>query len=215
MKTCRRWLGGLMLALCVGVASAAPMTRAQALVALSQVDADARVNGIGRLAEIGAMADAERVLQRLGDDDPRVREAAAAAVWQIWSRSGDAAIDKLFARGLEQIQSASFDDALATFSQIVRRKPGFAEGWNKRATVYFLMGRQKASLMDCDEVFKRNPHHFGALAGAGQIHLQMGDKRRALEFFRRAVDVNPTLDGAAQIIPLLEEQLADDDKHRT
>jgi tetratricopeptide (TPR) repeat protein len=56
-------------------------------------------------------------------------------------------------------------------------------------------------------VFKRNAQHFGALSGAGQIHLQLGNPRRALEFFRRAVEVNPNLDGTAQVIPLLEEHL--------
>ena len=73
----------------------------------------------------------------------------------------------------------------------------------------------EASLHDCDEVFKRNPQHFGALAGAGQIYLRLGDARRALEFFRRAVDVNPNLEGPAQMIPLLEEQLQTDERHRT
>jgi tetratricopeptide (TPR) repeat protein len=213
-----RWLliGAMVVAtLVANGATAAPMTRAQALVALAQSDAAARSAGVERLADVGRMADAPRVLERLGDVDPRVRRAAAAAVWRIWGRSGDPTIDRLFARGVEQMESAAFDDALATFDEIVRRKPAFAEGWNKRATIYFLLGRFEASLHDCDEVFKRNPQHFGALAGAGQIYLRLGDARRALEFFRRAVDVNPNLEGPAQMIPLLEEQLQTDDRHRT
>ena len=63
-------------------------------------------------------------------------------------------------------------------------------------------------------MFKRNPHHFGALSGAGQIHLQLGNMRRALELFRRAVEVNPNLQGPAQMIPLLEQHLQDDDRNR-
>ena len=213
-----RWLliGAMAVAtLVANGATAAPMTRAQALIALAQSDAAARSAGVERLADVGRMADAPRVLERLGDVDPRVRHAAGAAIWRIWGRSGDPTIDRLFARGVEQMESAAFDDALATFDEIVRRKPAFAEGWNKRATIYFLLGRFEASLHDCDEVFKRNPQHFGALAGAGQIYLRLGDARRALEFFRRAVDVNPNLEGPAQMIPLLEEQLQTDDRHRT
>jgi hypothetical protein len=61
-------------------------------------------------------------------------------------------------------------------------------------------------------VFKRNPRHFGALSGAGQIHLQLSNPRRALEFLRRGVEVNPNLDGAAQIIPLLEQHLRNVDR---
>lgn len=170
---------------------------------------------VDRLAGIGLMVDADRIVERLGDTDARVRNSAAAAVWQIWSRSGDPAIDKLFARGLEQMQSSALGDALATFNEVVRRKPSFAEGWNKRATIYFLLGEHEKSLKDCEEVFKRNPNHFGALAGAGQIHLQLGNMRSALEFFRRAVRVNPNLEGPVQMIPLLERRLQNEDRNRT
>jgi tetratricopeptide (TPR) repeat protein len=202
-------LGGFMLAAVVlSVASQSEQwTRTQALAALVQPDPAERLAGVERLAEIGSMADADRVLDRLGDSDPRVRLAAQASIWQIWNRSGDPEIDKLFAQGVQQMQAAALDDALTTFNEIVSRKPDFAEGWNKRATIYFLRGQYEKSLADCDEVFKRNAQHFGALSGAGQIHLQLGNPRRALEFFRRAVEVNPNLDGAAQMIPLLEQHL--------
>jgi tetratricopeptide (TPR) repeat protein len=174
---------------------------------LVQADPVARLAGVERLAEIGVMADADRVLDRLRDTDPRVRAIAEAATWSIWSRSGDSEIDVLFAQGVQQMRAAALDDALTTFNEIVRRKPDFAEGWNKRATIFFLLGQNEKSLADCDEVFKRNPRHFGALSGAGQIHLQLDNPRGALEFFRRAVEVNPNLDRAVQMIPLLEQHL--------
>ena len=190
-------------------ANAAPMTRVQALAALSHSEPQQRLAGIRRLAEIGTMPDAQRLIGTLADADETLRVITTAAVWQIWGRSGDAAIDELFARGVGQMEAAQLEDALATFSEIVRRKPAFAEGWNKRATVYFLLGRNLESLKDCDEVLKRNPSHFGALSGAGQIHLQLGNAQQALEFFRRAVEVNPALEGPAQMIPLLEQLLRD------
>jgi tetratricopeptide (TPR) repeat protein len=192
-----------------GNASGAPMSRAEALEATTRADASARLAGVERLGDIGHGTDAERLLPRLADTDPTVRQYAVAAIWQVWSRSGDKAIDQLFMRGLEQMQAMQFDDALTTFSAIVKRKPGFAEGWNKRATIYFLMGENQKSLKDCDEVLKRNKNHFGALSGAGQIHLKLGHPERALEFFRRAVLVNPNLEGPAQMIPLLEQHLRD------
>jgi tetratricopeptide (TPR) repeat protein len=189
--------------------NAAPLTRAQALAALSHTEPQQRLAGVQRLAEIGTMADADRLIQTLADADEALRVITAAAVWQIWGRSGDVAVDKLFARGIQEMEAAQLNDALATFSEIVRRKPAFAEGWNKRATVLFMLGRNIESLQDCDEVLKRNRNHFGALSGAGQIHLQLGNAREALDFFRRAVDVNPALEGPAQMIPLLEQLLRD------
>jgi len=218
MRALRPWVwvfAATLLAVPVFAATAAPLTRTQALAALARPEATERLAGVARLAEIGVAGDADRVLERLVDAVPYVRAAASAAVWQIWSRSGDAGIDALFARGVEQMQASALVEALATFDEIVRRKPAFAEGWNKRATIYYLLGEPAKSLMDCDEVFKRNPKHFGALSGAGQIHLQLGDLRRALEFFKRAVDVNPNLEGPAQMIPLLEEHLRDEEKNRT
>ncbi len=113
------------------------------------------------------------------------------------------------------MQASALDDALATFTSIVRRKPDFAEGWNKRATLYFLLGRYTESLKDCDQVLKRNPKHFGALAGAGQIQLQLGHPELALALFRRAVAVNPDMEGPAQMIPVLEEMLRKAGSSRT
>ncbi len=214
MRDRRLWLCLLSVAFLAGAAMAAALTHAQALAALAQPGPAARLIGVDRLAEIGRMADADRVLERLADADPRVRSAAAAAAWQIWSRSGDPVIDTLYARGVEQMQASALGEALAIFNQVVQRKPAFAEGWNKRATIYFLLGEHEKSLRDCEEVFKRNPKHFGALSGAGQIHLELGNTRRALEFFRRAVKVNPNLEGPASMIPLIEQQLREDDKRR-
>jgi tetratricopeptide (TPR) repeat protein len=210
-------LRSLILCTCLAVTSVrgAPLTRAEALEAIAQPEASARLAGVERLGEIGRMPDAQRLLLRLADTDEKVRAYAVAAMWQIWSRSGDPAIDKLFARGLEQMQSMAFKEALTTLNTVVQRKPDFAEGWNKRATLYFLMGEYDKSLKDCDEVLKRNKHHFGAMSGAGQIHMQLGNPKKALEFFRRAVDVNPNLDGPAQMIPLLEQHLRDKDQSTT
>jgi tetratricopeptide (TPR) repeat protein len=213
MRAWRLWTWLLALTLAGAAVDAAPMTRTQALAAIAQPDAGLRLAGVERLGEIGSNADVDKLLIGLRDVDPRVREACAAAVWQVWGRSGDPAIDKLFARGLQQMQASALQDALATFSEIVRRRPGFAEGWNKRATVYYLLDQNDKSLRDCDEVLKRSPNHFGALSGAGQIHLQLGQLRPALQFLRRAVQINPNLEGLTQLVPMLEQQLQVEDQN--
>jgi tetratricopeptide (TPR) repeat protein len=184
------------------------MTREQALQGLQRPDARARLAAVERLAEIGRMPDADRLVASLRDSAPEVRESAQQAMWRIWSRSGDPAIDREFAQGLAHMQAQAFDRALAVFDGIVQRMPAFAEGWNKRATLYFLLGEHEKSLKDCDEVLKRNPNHFGALSGAGQIHLQLGNPEQALAFFKRALQVNPNLaENLGPAIELLEQQL--------
>ena len=209
MRMFRTWVLMLAASLASSVAPAAPLTRQQALAAIDHPQASTRRAGVARLVEIGAMADADRLHRRLWDPDPQVRSDADAALWKIWSRSGDPAIDKLFWHGIGQMQASRLDDALAAFNEVLRRKPEFAEGWHKRAIVHFLQGQHDQALADCDEALKRNRSHFGALSGAGQIHLRLGHAQRALEFFRRAVAINPNLQGPARLIPRLEEHVRD------
>jgi tetratricopeptide (TPR) repeat protein len=201
----------LMWSTAAGAADNTP-TRAQALKALEQPSVQARLEGATRLAEIGTMADADRLAQRLRDEDEQVREVAAAAMWHIWSRSGVKAIDSAYQRGVELMAASRLDEALAVFSDIIKKQPAFAEAWNKRATIYYLLGEFEMSLKDCAEVMKRNPNHFGALSGYGQIYARMGDYKRAITYFERALKVNPNLAGTQETIHLLQQKL--DEKQR-
>jgi tetratricopeptide (TPR) repeat protein len=206
----RLHLSLILAAMAISV-SAAPgePTRAQALSALESPTVRARYEGVVRLGDIGTMADANMLAKRLHDDDGRVRAATTAALWQIWSRSGDAAIDTLYQRGVQEMQDARLPQALATFTSIIQKKPAFAEAWNKRATLHYMMGAFELSLKDCDEVIKRNPHHFGALSGYGQIYLHLGNLDRALTYFERAQAVNPSLPGVADTITQLQQKIQD------
>jgi tetratricopeptide (TPR) repeat protein len=182
--------------------------REQALADLGRADdAAARRGAVQRLAEAGLMADVPALVRALRDPDPLVRALAEAAAWSVWSRSGDAEIDRLFAIGVEQMGQRALDAAVDTFSQVIRRRPEFAEGWNKRATVYFLLGEYRHSLADCDEVMARNPYHWGALSGYGMIYLQLDQPGRALGYLERALAVNPNLHTVEQTIEALKALL--------
>jgi tetratricopeptide (TPR) repeat protein len=183
-------------------------TREEALKALADTrSADSRRQGARALGETGVMDDLPQLAAALRDSDALVRDLAESAMWQLWSRSGDPAIDRLFATGLEQMQARQGEEAVETFSEIIRRRPDFAEGWNKRATVYYLLGEYKKSLADCDEVMKRNPYHFGALSGYGMIYMQLDQPAQALEYFERALSVNPNLESTRQTIEILKTLL--------
>lgn len=159
------------------------------------------------VANHGSMADQPLLLKRLRDESAFVRGYAEQGLWLLWSRSGDARIDRQMARGAEEMQSGRLPEALATFSEVIRRRPAFAEGWNKRATAHYLAGNFRQSLADCDEVLKRNPSHFGALSGYGQIHFQLEDFEKALQWWKRALEVNPNMVGVEMNIKLAEERL--------
>ena len=185
----------------------APATRQEALAALTSGDAATRATGVVWIAQHGAAADSGPLYERLRDEQPMVRSLAEQALWMLWSRSGDEAVDRLLERGVDEMQAGRHADAIATFSEVIRRKPAFAEGWNKRATALYLAGEYQRSLADCAEVIKRNPRHFGALSGAGLVNLELEQQRQALAWFRRALEVNPNMGSIEAEARRLEELL--------
>ena len=180
----------------------------QALADLRRADdAEARRAAVRALAATGVMADLPAMAQALRDSDPMVRALTETAMWEVWSRSGDAEVDALFARGVEQLQTRQLDDAVSTFTRIIARRPDFAEAWNKRATAYFLLGEYQKSLADCDQVMSRNPYHWGALSGYGMIYVEIDQPGRAVEYFEKALAVNPNLTSVQQAIETLKALL--------
>jgi tetratricopeptide (TPR) repeat protein len=204
----------LLLAVALTAAAApafpqAPQTREQALAALKHADAATRAEAVVWLANRGAMSDAPLLYERLRDESPFVRAYAERGLWLLWARSGDAAIDELMARGTEEMQSGQHAKAVETFTSVIEAKPDFAEAWNRRATVHYLAGDFERSIADCGEVLKRNPLHFGALSGMGQIFFQLQDYDQALAWYRRALEVNPNMTGVEINIKGIEELLRD------
>ena len=135
---------------------------------------------------------------------PTPRARGGTRYGAIWARSGNAEVDTLYRTGIEQMAAGDLQQSIATFTRVIEKKPDFAEGWNKRATLYFLAGDLKKSLADCDEVMKRNPNHFGALSGYAQIYVRLERYERANDYSRRALALNPNLSGIRELIEALE-----------
>ena len=191
------------------LAAAADLTRPQALAQLEADSPPIRREAIVRLGEIGTMPDVQPLIRALRDPDEEARARAERAIWRIWSRSGKPEVDALYRIAMDEVERGDIDKAIETFTQVIKLDPSFAEAWNKRATLHFLAGDLRKSLADCDEVLKRNPQHFGALAGYAQIHVQLENYEKALDYARRAVAVNPNLEGTRELIEALEATIAE------
>ena len=202
----------LMMLVSVGIASAAAdqaMTREQALAALADnKNAESRRLGAAWLGDMGQMQDVPLLVEALRDPDAEVGAQAEQSLWQIWGRSGDPDVDAMYQRGVVQMNERDFGDAIETFSRIIQKKPDFAEGWNKRATIYYLVGEYEKSLADCEEVLRRNPVHFGVLSGFGLNYLQLSKPEQALDYFERALAVNPNLGQIQAAVEALKQFLA-------
>jgi tetratricopeptide (TPR) repeat protein len=184
-----------------------PKSRAEALAALASADTATRAEAVVWIANLGTMQDAALLHERLRDESGLVRSYAEQGLWLLWSRSGDSEIDLQMARGTEAMQAGRYPEAIAILSDVIKKKPGFAEGWNRRATVYYLAEEYRKSLADCNQVLKRNPLHFGALSGVGQIYTRLEQYDKALEWLRRALEVNPNMLGVEFNIKQVEELL--------
>lgn len=149
----------------------------------------------------------DQLFALLATPDLRNWEQVAGQIQAAWNRSGSDSMDLLSRRADKAMAADDYDTALLHLNDLVRLAPDYAEGWNKRATVYFLQGEYGPSLEDIAETLRREPRHFGALSGLGIILDRIGDKKGALEAYRRAAAIHPHLPGAQEGIKKLAKEV--------
>jgi tetratricopeptide (TPR) repeat protein len=180
---------------------------AHALEVLKQGTTAEKLKALELLAKLADMQVMPALVQALRDDDGRVRAAAQDVMWTIWLRSGNEEIDTLMVEGIRLMEAEHYPEAVEVFDEIIARAPRFAEGYNKRATVYYLMLEFEKSIADIHKTLELNPVHFGALSGMGLCYLGMVEPRQALAWFERAIAVNPNMDTIQSYIQQIREYL--------
>ena len=151
-------------------------------------------------------------LDTLFSELQRAQSAAVAEridnrIWAIWHESGSGVVDLMMTEGLKALALGRHKTALEAFDTAVETAPEFAEAWNKRATVHFLLGNYEASRRDAEMTLELEPRHFGAMSGLGAIHMTLGQPAEALEWFRRAIEIHPHLEGVRKRIRSLEAEV--------
>lgn len=138
----------------------------------------------------------------------RAAERIAGNIWSEWFQSGSASIDLMMQWSQKAIESQKFDVALDFLDQVVTLQPTYAEGWNRRATVHFMMKNYGKSMSDIDHTLQLEPRHFGALSGLAQIMALTGHKQSALEAWQKVLAIYPMLRSAQDQVATLSEELA-------
>lgn len=155
---------------------------------------DARLNALfARLQETTARSDAM---------------AIERSIWTIWIHHDDGEIEKRMSAGIKAMNGGAMKLSLSAFSEIVEMAPTFAEGWNKRATAYYLLGEFAASVHDIQQTLVLEPRHFGALSGMGLIYSAIGDDKAALRVWEKALTINPQMPGINTRVKELRQKLA-------
>jgi tetratricopeptide (TPR) repeat protein len=143
--------------------------------------------------------------------DTATAEAIANQIWAIWSEHGnDERLSQNLLLGTAQMNAGSLRAAEKTFTTIIDTDPAFAEAWNKRATVYFLMGAFAQSKRDIAQTIIREPRHFGALSGLGLVETHLGNYAAALKAYEQAAALHPYLEGYEEITTALKKLAAGD-----
>jgi tetratricopeptide (TPR) repeat protein len=130
-----------------------------------------------------------------------------ARIWALWMQTPSDTAALLMVRAKAAMDAQKMDVALKLLDAVVKLRPDYIEAWNRRATVYYLQNDYTHSLEDIEQVLVREPRHFGALAGLGMIMQDLGDDRRALDAFRKALAVNPYLDKVPELVKTLTEKV--------
>jgi tetratricopeptide (TPR) repeat protein len=130
-----------------------------------------------------------------------------ARIWAIWMQTPSDTAALLMVRAKAAMDAQKYDVALKLLDAVVKLRPDYVEAWNRRATVYYLQSDYQHSLEDIEQVLVREPRHFGALAGLGMIMQDLGDDKRALDAFRKALAVNPYLDKLPEMVKTLTEKV--------
>jgi tetratricopeptide (TPR) repeat protein len=124
------------------------------------------------------------------ESDVQINEVTSN-IWDIWYETNDPSIEADFYRGLESMRTGDLMMAVVFFTQVIDKNPNFAEGWNKRATVYYMLGKFDASMMDIHKTLKLEPRHFGAMDGMGLIFIHLEQFDKAIDIYNRMLEIFP------------------------
>lgn len=140
----------------------------------------------------------------LHDADRGVRNLAENTMRAVWCRAGTDDERQALERAIRANVAKQYDKAQTFATELIQQAPWFAEAWNQRAIAHFGSARYAQSVHDCRQALEINPYHFGAAAGMGQCYLNLGNIDQALDCFRRALRLNPELEGVRAAVRSLE-----------
>lgn len=187
------------LGLAIAVAPAAPV-HAQTTPEVESIPAPAKAES--RLDTLFGNLKRER--------NERAAKRIASQIQGEWNKSGSDSIDLMMRWSQDAMEAKKFDVALDFLDQVITLAPTYAEGWNRRATVHFMMHSFGKSMADIDRTLRLEPRHFGALAGMAQIMTARGSKELALDAWLRVLNIYPMMRNAQDRVATLSEELAGD-----
>jgi len=134
------------------------------------------------------------LFEKLKDDNPVLTFEVEQEIWKIWStHPKDKNLTQMLSEGSDLVNINKLNDAVRVFTKVIKLDPDWAEAWNKRATVLYLLGEFQKSQNDIDKVLKLEKRHFGALAGQGLVNIQLKNYEKAIMSYEKAQKIYPSM----------------------
>lgn len=153
----------------------------------------------------------DELFEKLGAaETPEQALAIGQKIQAKWLESGSDTVDALMSRAAVALRANKYGLALDLLDVVVTLRPDFAEGWNRRATVYYVQQDFGRSLADIERTLALEPRHWGALSGLAIIQRRIGEDDKALTTFRRALEINPGLKNAKEAVDEMEKEAEGD-----
>ncbi|MFT7471575.1 MAG: Flp pilus assembly protein TadD [Kiritimatiellia bacterium] len=137
----------------------------------------------------------------------RTIQVTESQIWEIWLQHANADVAQLMLVGTQRMNTQRYAEAMVVFNRLTESFPDYAEGWNKRATLHYVLGNLDESVSDIEKTLELEPRHFGALSGLGMVFIQRKELSKAKRAFEDLIEVHPNSPNAKQNLELVEEQL--------
>ena len=140
-------------------------------------------------------------------ENVRTIRITESQIWEIWLQHDNADVQQLILVGTQRMNAQRYAEAMVVFNRLTESFPEYAEGWNKRATLHYVLGNLDASISDIEMTLELEPRHFGALSGLGMVYIHRKELGKAKQAFENLIEVHPNSPNAKQNLELVEERL--------
>jgi len=139
--------------------------------------------------------------------DKQVIRSTENQIWEIWFAHPNSDVERLMQIGVQRMNNNRQSEAMIIFNQLVENFPNYAEAWNRRATLHYIVGNFQESIDDIERVLSLEPRHFGALSGLGLVYLQLDELSKAKQAFEDLIKVHPNSPYARENLRRVNEDL--------
>ena len=132
-------------------------------------------------------------------------------IWELWTtHNSDNSLTQMMSYGTILMNNKNYDEANRIFTKIINEDPNWAEGWNKRATVYYYQKKYELSQADIDKVIELENRHFGALSGQGMVQIKLDNLEKALDSYKKVLEIYPSNKAAQTLVNEIEKTIKEE-----